>query len=474
MRKLLLAGVAVLGASTGLASFAQAQTTSSQASTVSGVGSAPATADDGQATSGPAPGSITVRLNGRFRFYAGYFDDQQLNVGGNKQADYGAFEYARLYPGFDGVAANGLKYGAALEIRQDNAVAPGGGVNGSISSASRASGTLAYRREYGYLGSDLLGTLRFGATDNPSSLYLTGTVENFDGAGWNGDIPAWLSGTAQLTWPFSDVGAMYTTSKIVYLSPQVYGFDLGASYEPSTAADTGDGGEGNCGVATAAPGLSGGALFGGSGVTTVGAGCDRLSSTTVLGETARRRNTTDVLLRYRGTFGPVGVAATGSYISSGSVQNDSTPAGTTIYNGLNLFDTGAAVTYGGLSVQGNYQRGRYNGQWALDVKHGADGAAWIAGATYTVGPLIFGASWIDYVSQGDNTLINVSQRREQGAAAGATYSLAPGIAIFLSYIWDQRKQSGFNFITGADSGATATANNRIRAQALAIGTGLSW
>ena len=43
----------------------------------------------------------------------------------------GFAEYARLYPGFDGIAANGLKYGAFLEIRQDNAAPPGGGINGS-------------------------------------------------------------------------------------------------------------------------------------------------------------------------------------------------------------------------------------------------------------------------------------------------------------------------------------------------------
>ena len=191
MRKLLLAGVAVLGASMGMADSALAQTST----------------DDGQAT-GPTPGSITVRLNGRFRFYGGYFDDQQFNQNGNKQADYGVFEYARLYPGFDGVAANGLKYGAALEIRQDNAVAPGGGINGSISQADRGRGTLYLRREFGYIGSDLLGFLRFGATDNPSSLYITGTVENFNDAGWNGDVPAYLAGNAQLTWPCADVGAL--------------------------------------------------------------------------------------------------------------------------------------------------------------------------------------------------------------------------------------------------------------------------
>ena len=468
MRKLLLAGVAVLGGSMGMAGHAFAQTSANAQSVVdNSQASLPASVEDGQA-SGPAPGSITVRLNGRFRFYAGYFDDQQFNTPGNKQADYGAFEYARLYPGFDGVAANGLKYGASLEIRQDNTAAAGGGVNGSISATNRSNGSLYYRREFGYLGTDTLGTLRFGSTDNPSSLYMTGTVENFDAGGWNGDVEAWLAGNAQLTWPFSDVGAMYSTSKIVYLSPQVYGFDLGASYEPSVAAVTGDGGEGNCANATPAAGIDG-ANYAGSGL---GAGCDRLSSTNLQGETARRRNTTDVLLRYRGTFGPIGVAATGSYIYSGSVQNTAVTPSSVIYNGLDLFDAGGAVTYGGLSVQGNVQRGRFNGQWNLDPKHGAEGFAYIAGATYTVGPLIVGASWIDYQSQGDITLMSTSQRREFGAAAGATYSLAPGISLFVSYLWDQRKQSGYNFVTGADTAATGGAlNNKIRSQALALGTG---
>ena len=256
----------------------------------------------------------------------------------------------------------------------------------------------------------------------------------------------------------------------MYLSPAVYGFDFGASWEPNTGNV--NSADGNCNFATATGGTVNGAAYGSA----VGTGCDRLSSTTT-GDQARRRNTTDLLLRYRGTFGPIGVAATGSYIASGSVFNDSTPIPNpnTLYNGLNLIDLGAAVTYGGLSLQGNFQRGRFNGQWSLDPKHGAEGLAWIYGASYTVGPLVFGASWIDYSSQGDVNVSAKNQRREFGAAAGATYSLAPGIALFLSYVWDQRKQAGVNFVTGADTPATGGgSNNKIRAQALAVGTGLSW
>ena len=61
MRKLLLASVAVLGASMGVASVANAQ--------------APT----------PAPGTISVRLNGLVRFYANYVSDNAVT---NSQAGF--------------------------------------------------------------------------------------------------------------------------------------------------------------------------------------------------------------------------------------------------------------------------------------------------------------------------------------------------------------------------------------------------
>ncbi len=191
MRKLLLATVAVLGVTTVLADTGFAQSSSD---------------NSGQAA-GPAPGTITVRLNGRIRVFGGVIADGDVNqqvftntapttvpavtttgtvagtgavisggsafltpvpfrgagnvnglgvlLGGtptgarlsaatpvappagfvlqrNKQSNYTITSYTRLYPGFDGVAANGLKYGASLEIRQDNNSGAGNGVYGSI------------------------------------------------------------------------------------------------------------------------------------------------------------------------------------------------------------------------------------------------------------------------------------------------------------------------------------------------------
>ena len=154
MRKLLLATVAVLGASIGVASVADAQTTS------------------------PAPGTVTVRLNGRFRYYGFYAADRDADnnvaapgsagtvnaagngtlTGTNKQANYGFAGFARLFPGFDGVAPT-----AEVWCQPRNSAGPvvraGGGVYGSISQQNRARGALYFRREWGYIGTDQLGTI---------------------------------------------------------------------------------------------------------------------------------------------------------------------------------------------------------------------------------------------------------------------------------------------------------------------------
>ncbi len=497
MRKLLLATVAVLGASMGMSAVADAQTAS------------------------PAPGTVTVRLNGRFRFYgyAAYDRDVDNNAAGtatgtvnaagvgtatgtNKQANFGFAEFARLFPGFDGVATNGLKYGASLEIRQDQASGAGGGLYGSISGQNRARAALYLRREWGYFGTDQLGTVRFGTVDGPLSLYITGNFENFDGGGLNGDIPGFLSQNNLATWPFADVGNNYATNKVVYLSPQFFGFDAGVSFEPSTANFSGGN---NCNSASpigtnfvnsqsATSPFTAAAGANAQGVS--GPGCDRLSSSPVNAESSRRRNTFEGLLRYRGTFGGFGIAATAAYMGGSNVKDNQTVGGVggavpfnanpvlgatrNQFEGLSVGDFGVALTYAGVSVGGKYMYGRYNGQWGLTVKGLPSSEAWLAGASYTIGPVVFGAHYLNYKSPGD--VGNATQGRlrlEQGAAAGATYALAPGVSLFASYVWSSRRQNGFNFVTGqsgvsaANPGGNAF-SNKVTSNIFGVGTSLSW
>jgi hypothetical protein len=501
MRKLLLATVAVLGASIGVASVADAQTTT------------------------PAPGTVTVRLNGRFRFYAYAVDQSDANnnasgsatgavnaagsgtlTGYNKLASYGFGDYIRLYPGFDGVAANGLKYGANIEFRQDSTTGAGGGTYGSVSASDRARGELYVRREWGYIGTDQLGTIRLGSTDQPSSLYMTGNFENFDGGGLNGDTPSFVASNLQITWPFADVGSYYSTTKAIYLSPQLYGFDFGVSFEPSTEAV--GGGQNGCGgssgqgtnfvsgaptVASGTTGVS--AIAAAAGATTqgvAGPGCDALSSSPINAESGRRKDTVDALIRYRGTFGAFGIAATGGWIDGSHVQDNQTGVAfnsnrastATVrdqFQGLSVADFGIAVTYAGFSVGGKFQDGKFNGQWGLLPTNAGlhNSEAFLVGASYTVGPFVVGAHYLNYQSAGDvgNAVLG-RQRDEQGVGYGGTYSVAPGVSLFLSGIWVQRKQNGYNFNTGAGVSSTAPAgnpySNKVSSSLISVGTSFSW
>ena len=495
MRKLLLATVAALGASMAVATYADAQI-----------------ADDTDGQSYPTPGTVTVRLNGRYRFYAGFFDQNSAravtsttasssastsaasittntpNAGINKVSNYGFLNYVRLYPGFDGVAANGLKYGASLELRTDNNSAAGGGVYGSISGQDQRNTTYV-RREWGYIGTDRFGTLRVGDADQPSSLYLTGNFENFDDGGLNGDLSGFLPGNVALNWPFGDVGNNYATMKAVYLSPQFYGFDFGLSYEPTTQDANGD-------TSGCAPSPNFGQFTTG-GNAVASAGCDNLSSTST-GDYARRKNTFEALLRYRGTFGPIGVAVTGSYDGSnkvldsgvGNPSNSINPKHSPLKD-LSLGDFGLAVTYGGLTVGGNFQYGQYNvpgggGYGGLLAEGQPNSQALLVGASYTIGPLIFGAHYLRSFSQGDQqtatnatifgvpiatTAVHGGQRYEEGVAAGATYSLAPGIALYLSGEWQERRQNGYNFLTSTSNNALG---NKVSSSVYAVGTSFAW
>ncbi len=443
MRKLLLASAAIMSASVGAAGHAYAQAAAQSAAPVAttatsdSIGDSIVTLDSGSASANdstdgqsfPTPGTVTVRLNGRYRFYAfaaangaaGHSNFTGIssansasngvgntNTGINKVASYGVMQYARLYPGFDGVAANGLKYGASMEIREEGNNGAGGGAFGGVSAAERSSADIYLRRQFGYLATDQLGTLRLGTSDGVSSLMMTGTFENFDAGGWNGDIEYALPGADQLNWPFNDVGNAYATMKVIYLSPQFYGFDFGIDWEPTT-----QGGGGS------APGCGGTAfagstfIAGGKGVASEG--CNALSSTSTADQ-ARRRNEVEASFRYRGSFGPIGLATTLSLLHSGHVNFDGI-APTQNFQDLNWGSLGATVTYGGLSVGGIVKMGDYDGEG--DGNLTPDGAkmstAWLAGASYTVGPVIMGASYVDYIHpNGAVPSLTVGSEREQG------------------------------------------------------------
>jgi predicted porin len=481
MRKYLLAGTAalVIVATGGDLAFAQTQTQGLPPNVMQGIpatalpvqaannanNTAPAAQPNGIAN--PTPGSIVVHLNARVLF-APVAAWSSLDVvrptptaAPNKVSNFANVGYMRIYPGMDAVAANGLRYGGSIELRQNFGPTSGSTAN-SNGSANTFSSTVFVRRAFVYLATDKLGIVRFGQGDGVLGLFDYGvtTFQNFDTGGWDGDFQGTVPGNANLTFPFPALqGAEYGSSKLVYLSPRLAGFDFGFAYAPNSGALQ-DGSTTNSLTSTA------------STLTTcavAASGCATLSTSNVALDGARFRDLIETGVRYRGNIGAVGIYGFGVYTASGHV-NVSPPVAGSQFNGLSFGDFGLAATYGGLTLGGHVMAGKFNGVMALQPKGGVAANAWLIGAQYTTGPLTAGLSYYVYQSQGSPLTVGIGQRVERGLAVGGNYTLAPGLSLYASYLYGTRHQGGFNFATGA----VGAANNDVKTQLIAVGTAVKW
>jgi predicted porin len=395
-----------------------------------------------------APGSFVVHLNGRLNYYLGVEGSSVDQVGSDKNGALETQGYIRLYPGFDAVAANGLQYGVVGEIRNpgSNDTATGTGASGNSTA-----NTLYWYEAYGYLGLPNFGTLQFGQSDGAFDLLMVGTFENFNDGAWNGDVPGFIPSAAAPVWPWPDVGQYQTTNRIAYLSPTWSGFQFGVSFAPNNNA-----------------------LINSENCTVAGPGCNRNTSTPFVttGEqfdSPRYRNIVDAAAEYTGTFGPVGVSASAGYLHSTPVAN-SLP-GMLAYNGLSVGQAGLTLSYAGFTVGGNILGGEMNNQYYLQPKGGANALAFIFGGEYSIGPVIVGASYYKFKYQGDyQSPTTEGVDTDQGIAAGGTFAVAPGLALYLSYLYGTRHQIGYDFATDAPG----TAYNNVKSQVFAVGTVVKW
>jgi hypothetical protein len=278
-------------------------------------------------------------------------------------------------------------------------------------------------------------------------------------------------------WVFaSQAGAEYATDKIVYLSPQIYGFDFGVNYVPSKGNIFGDGAGANplqngvCNQASAE--------------------CLAVSSGN---DATRWINMVGAALRYQHSFGAVDFKTYGLYETSGredlTTQAYETPvqaraafangAATGInatqfmrYNDIGFYQTGVAVTVSNFTFAVDYMGGNVDGQLSLNPSGGVMMNAYVAGVTYANGPWTLGAMFESIDSQGDARLVGVSQRHEIGTAFGGNYKLAPGMQLVAEYQFEQRHQGGFDFSQGTlgVNGRTVDA----KGQGLLLGAVVSW
>jgi len=522
MRKLLMASAAILGASGGLA-FAQPVAHPNQGQLAAPYGAGPAANNNnnawgtantpsGSAAAGPlstiyapnvdavpAPGTIVIRLNGRVEIdVTANFTSLDKGVtatgapSGYKLNPVGISSYFRLYPGFDGLAANGLRYGAAVEIRTNfsgasangstfaNGTAGPGTTSGPATgpSGNTSGQTLFVRRAFSYLASDNAGIVRLGQTDGVIGLFdnciFTSQCWDAGTGNFNGGEPLQGIGPSGDSPPFvwlAQAGAEYGNSKAVYLSPQFFGFDFGVQYAPNEGNSFAN--EGN-----------------GVGCTQAGPSCINVSSGN---DATRWINQVGVGLRYQNTFGPVDFKLYGFYETSGREQLTTSPYETPAqargaaplpagapsassqfqrYDNLSFYKAGVAVTALNFTAAADYIGGRVNGQLALAPTGGVNTNAIVTGLTYANGPITAGAIFGVIESQGDARLVGVSQRHEYEIAFGGAYRLAPGVQLVGEYMYEQRHQGGFDFATGTIG--TAGRTNDARGQGVLFSTVLTW
>ncbi len=487
MRKVLLASAAVLGAATWLAP-AQAQQSAMPMMPTQGMmpatpsASPPAGANNNNntvavavpgAVANPTPGTVVIHFNGRAT--TGLYETWSsldhgtfpavTGVGGATLVPAGNFKvqpsniatYARLYTGLDAMAANGLRYGGAIEIRE-NFTGQSSSSASTGSSGYSSSETIFIRRAFIYAASDKIGILRVGQADGLISLFDNGvtTFQFLPSGNLNGgDLETLVMGNTTIPFAFLAVaGNEYDSNKFVYLTPQFAGFDFGIQWAPNTTNGYGTG-----------TGTTYGTV---QGCGYAGPGCPGLTSSSGSAtDGARIINQTAVGGRFQGTFSGLGVLAYGVYEFSGHANY--TGVGQK-YTGLSLGSVGVALTYAGFTIGGNGVFGDVNGQGALKPNGGAATHGVTAGVTYKAGPLLIGVVGESIASQGAVPLTGITQRQEYAIDGGLSYTIAPGLVAWTEYMYQQRKQNGFNFA----SGAAGAAYNFVQSQGFQVGTTVYW
>ncbi len=407
-----------------------------------------------------APGTIVVHVNGYFQFGFGAYGAGSAMQGGTQAAgtayklsNSGTFGDVRIYPGFDAETVNGIWYGAQIELRTLKYNAGAGKNNNGTS--TQGFGSLYVQRAYGYIGTPDYGFARFGQTDSVFSLMQTGVIESFgDGAQFNAD------GGQNLLYPssaspgnfiYSDASVLYSTDKIVYLTPSVSDSLLGGSFSGGIGFEPNSNGikEGYANTTTL-NNANANSVYGGS--------------------STRRRNTLDVSLGYSLKYAGFANKISVGYLHGAPLGIDGgTPSSAKYgYDELSVFQAGAQTTYAGLTVGANIKTGQVEDNYAFKPKGARNGLTYIVGASYVIGPYTLGASYFNGQTSGAYVPGSTKVARtlnEYGVAAGGNYQLAKPISLFIQYEYGHRHQPGNTAINPSGNG---------QVQSIAIGTTIKW
>jgi len=420
MRKLLLGSTAVAAAALFAPGGAMAQGVSFS--------------DSSMAAAGSSMRGLEVRIGGYYRAMYNYTNQTNDNTATTRLGKSDFTNEIEIHILASGKAANGLRYGAALEIENDAYRQPQAGNPATNVVSNSGKNTLAYDEAWAYLAGSW-GQIRFGDEDGAVQQLQSGHITGFSLGGLDsGDQYQQVVGGNQRA-SFNTVNDLGDNTKLIYLTPQFFGFDAGASF----SFNSNDGANSGCdSIANAAL-------------------CDRTSALPSVNN--RRRNEIQAALRWRGSLGPVGLTATVGYLGADVIKNT---AGFSPER-LDMIWAGIAGTAYGFTVGGWYTGGNANGGFTTKLEgtgiNPVDDRnldSFLVGATYTIDAITVGGHFARSISAGSQSLTGsgatlraaTGDRRETGFAVGGNYRVAPGLDFFAEYIQTQRKERGFDFVTG--------------------------
>jgi hypothetical protein len=454
MRKLLLASAAAFGATLAASATAQAQPLKPVAA-----------------------GTLVVRVKGYLQFglvdYGSSYNTINSPVGAYKLNPVTTAANLRIYPGFDGQSISGISYGVATDIRTQKTDA----AQGITSSAVNVAGStgLYIKRAYGYVGTPEAGYIRIGETDSAFTLLQQGVMEAYgDGNQFDSTDGVVNAALPQSAVPgnfvYADVGQLYATDKVVYITPAFAGLSASAGYEPNSNGIQ-EGYANNKYASSTSAALS--------------------SSPNASDIGSRRKNTVDVAVQYVLKYNGASIKTSAGYLYGAPI--DYTGPGANLpgtapygYDNLSVYQLGAQVTYLGVTLAANVKGGAVEDSYTFKPKGGRDGFTYIVGANYVIGPWVAGASFYDGQTSGayapatfvphSKTIRTIARTlSEYGVGIGGNYVISPNLALYVQYLYGHRHQPGAtNSITYTSGSTTGTVKVAASAQVQAIGVGATF
>jgi predicted porin len=349
-----------------------------------------------------AQAKFEVKLGGDVFAEWGYVDND-LDAGLRSTEMRNRFRF-NLIP--SAKADNGLEYGARIRVRADT-------TNSNSSSGAPAVGrAMTHDRAYIFAQGGF-GQVRIGTTNTyndetivsrPIDYLPFGLFDQFTGFA---ATPINALGTSQsgvlnqgsVTWPtFGDVA-----TRIVYFSPRIAGFQLGASYTPRNDDSTNN--------------------------------VNRLERTALATASAIAPSFQDLLevgANYDQTFGAIRVKAGAGYYW-GEATETVTGGVVSTYKDMNAWQAGAQVGFAGATIGASYTDWGKSGlrTGAAAGIFGDRANVWNVGAQYTMGPIVVGGGWMFAKDSGSTAF--AGKREVNVYEVGASYTVAPGFAVQAQY-----------------------------------------